>query len=83
MSDLTYQIGAFDSDNRNVSVTFTKGEIVHTRNVNAVVDENGDLDTEATELRVQEVARGVEVKIDLGVITAPVPDPDPSEEQAE
>lgn len=56
---------------RDVQVTFTKGEIRHTRNVNVCFDADGNYDAEATLVRIGEVARGVENKIAAGVITAP------------
>lgn len=70
MSELIHQIGAYDAGARTVPVTFTQGEIVHTRNVNACHDEAGRYDPTATESRVEEVARGVANKIALGIITA-------------
>tara|TARA_R100001480_G_scaffold11418_2_gene20007 strand:- start:3573 stop:3794 length:222 start_codon:yes stop_codon:yes gene_type:complete len=50
-----------------VEVTFTKGEITQTRTVNAVFN-NDAYDAEATEVRVSEVALGVENKLTLGVL---------------
>jgi hypothetical protein len=61
-------IGAFDPEKRSVPVTFTEGDVVHSRDVNACLDEAGDYDPQATSERVQEVAAGVAVKIALGVI---------------
>lgn len=82
MTDLIHQIGAYDANTRTVPVTFTQGEIVHQRSVNACLDEAGEYDAEATEARVAEVARGVAHKIALGVITAAEPEPDTAEESA-
>lgn len=76
MSDLTIKIGAFNVDTRSVPVTFTKGGIVHKRDVNAVLKEDGSYDRAATKARVEEVAQGVAQKIDLGVITNPPPEPE-------
>ena len=56
---------------RDVQVTFTKGEITHTRNVNVCFDADGAYDADATLVRIGEVARGVEQKIAAGVITTP------------
>jgi len=41
MPELTYKIGAFDKDKRSVSVTFTSADVVFTRDVNAVLKEDG------------------------------------------
>jgi len=75
MSELTIKIGAFNTETRSVPVTFTKGEIVHKRDVNAVLKDDGSYDRAATKARVEEVAQGVAHKIDLGVITNPPPAP--------
>lgn len=76
MPDMTIKIGAFDAETRTVPVTFTSGEIVHKRAVNAVLKDDGSYDKAATKERVEEVARGVEHKIALGVITNPSPAPE-------
>jgi hypothetical protein len=79
---LTWTIGAYDAEKRTVPVVFTKGDVVHDRTVNACHDGNGAYDADATADRVGEVARGVAVKIDLGVIVAqpePVTDGDAAE----
>jgi len=68
MTDLTTKIGAFDAASKTVPVTFTAGDIVHARNVNAVLKSSGAYDKAATAARVEEVAHGVAVKIGLGVI---------------
>lgn len=72
MPELTTKIGAFNPSKRTVPVTFTTGDIVHKRDVNAVIGANGKYDAKATKVRVAEVARGVAAKIDLGVIVAPI-----------
>lgn len=79
------QIHAFDPDTRTVKVTFTAGEIVHERGVNACLTQGGGYDEEATARRVADVARGVAVKIEAGAITNPVPIelPEPVETPAE
>lgn len=73
-TDLQFEIGPYDPANRTVEVTFTQGEIVHKRSVNACHDAAGDYDAAATEARVGEVARGVAHKIALGVITNAPPE---------
>ena len=55
---------------RSVSVTFTDGTITHQREVNVCFDADGNYDADATLVRIEEVARGVEQKIAAGVITA-------------
>jgi len=62
--------GKYDPATRTVPVTFTEGEIEHKRAVNACHDADGAYDAAATRVRVAEVARGVAVKIGLGVIAA-------------
>lgn len=76
MNAITAKIGKFDPDTRSVPVTFTSGEIVHTRSVNAVLKDDGGYDKAATKARVDDVARGVAHKIELGVITNPPPAPE-------
>ena len=71
------KIGAYNSATRSVPVTLTSGDIVHKRDVNAVLKEDGTYDRVATKVRVEEVARGVAHKIGLGVIAAPSPDLEP------
>jgi hypothetical protein len=44
MTELTTTIGAYDTQNRTVPVTFTSGAIRHTHEVNAVLDEGGAYD---------------------------------------
>ncbi len=73
MTELTTKIGAFDSATKTVTVTFTAGEIVHTRDVNAVLKSSGAYDKTATAARVAEVANGVAAKIGLGVIKVAPP----------
>jgi len=80
MSDMTIKIGTYDSTSRTVPVTFTAGDLVHKRAVNAVLKENGSYDRAATKERVDEVALGVAHKIALGVITNPPPEPDTAAE---
>lgn len=76
MTDIITKIGAYNADTRSVPVTFTSGEIVHKRDVNAVLKGDGSYDKAATKARVEEVAQGVEHKIAAGVITAPQPEPE-------
>lgn len=76
MTDITFKIGKFDPETRSVPVTFTKGEIVHKRRVNAVLKTDGSYDQAGTKVRVGEVSLGVAQKITLGVITNPPPEPE-------
>lgn len=55
---------------RTVSVTFTDGAVSHQREVNACFDADGNYDADATNVRLGEVAMGVEAKIAAGLITA-------------
>ncbi len=71
MTEISYQLGRFAADRRTVPVTFISGDIVHKRDVNAVVDAQGTYDKAATKGRVEDVARGVAQKIELGIIGAP------------
>lgn len=81
MAELSTKIGAFNAAKRTVPVTFTVGDIVHRRDVNAVLGATGKYDAKATKLRVAEVARGVAAKIDLGVIVAPIEEETPTESE--
>lgn len=77
---LTTRIGSFDAATRTVPVTFTQGNVVHSRTVNAVLKEDGSYDRAATKARVAEVANGVAAKIGLGIIKVlPVEDAEPAE----
>jgi hypothetical protein len=62
-------IGDYDAATKTVPVTFEEGDVTHERSVNACHDEAGSYDATATAARVADVARGVAVKIGLGVIT--------------
>lgn len=66
-------------DCRDIKVSFTDGTITHERMVNVCYDADGNYDETATDERIGEVARGVEHKIAVGVITNPEPAPDPGE----
>jgi len=73
-------IGKFHRKTATVPVTFTEGDIVHERVVNAVLKDDGSYDKAETKLRVDDVARGVAAKISAGAITnAPevIESPDP------
>ena len=72
---ITYTYEAPEGDATVVEVTFTDGTITHTRSVNAVFVD-GLYDADATETRVEEVARGVEHKIAVGVISVPAEEPE-------
>ncbi len=65
-------IGKYDSATRSVPVVFDPDGIAHTRSVNACHLEDGSYDRKGTVARVAEVALGVAVKANLGVISAPV-----------
>lgn len=54
---------------RSISVTFTDGTITHQRDVNVCFDSEGEYDPDATLLRIEEVARGVDNKIAVGLIS--------------
>lgn len=64
-------IGAYDSVTRTVAAKFEQADIVHDRTVNACHAADGSYDAAATEERVADVARGVAVKMGLGVIVNP------------
>jgi hypothetical protein len=83
MSELATKIGKFNPDTRSVPVTFTSGEIVHKRDVNAMLKEDGSYDKLGTAARVEEVAQGVAHKIEAGVINMPKPLAAPEAEAAE
>lgn len=73
MDELTITIGALNSATGTVPVTFSQGEIVHKRSVNAVIKSNGTHDRAGTVARVDKVAWGVAAKIALGVISTQSP----------
>lgn len=52
----------------DIQVRFTDGTLTHERSVNVCYDANGDYDENATDIRIGEVALGVEAKIAAGVI---------------
>ena len=66
-------IEAVDNNVRDVKVRFTRADsgCVHERSVNVVFDSEGNYDADATAVRCEEVARGVEHKMACGVIVAP------------
>ena len=75
---VTHSFEAPDGDARTVNVTFTDGVVTHIRDVNAVFTD-GAYDAEATEVRVGEVAWGVESKIAVGAISMADPITEPEE----
>ena len=83
MNDITTRIGKYDPEARTVPVTFTSGEIVHKRDVNAVLKDDGSYDKAGTAARVEEVAQGVAHKIEAGVINMPKPLAAPEAEASE
>ena len=56
-------------DCRDIEVEFTDGTITHTRMVNVCYDADGEYDEAATDVRIAEMALGVENKIAVGVIS--------------
>ena len=56
-------------DCRDIEVEFTDGTITHTRMVNVCYDADGEYDEAATDIRIGEMAAGVENKIAVGVIS--------------
>lgn len=78
---ITTAYDAPTGDETTVEVTFTSDSpsLTHVRTVNAVFT-SGSYDADATAARVAEVALGVENKIGVGVITAPVEESEESEE---
>lgn len=57
------------SDCRDIHVRFTDGTVTHERHVNVCYDADGNYDEAATDIRIEEVAMGVENKIAVGVIS--------------
>lgn len=54
---------------RDIHVRFTDGTITHERHVNVCYDADGNFDEAATDIRIGEVAMGVENKIAVGIIS--------------
>lgn len=67
-------IGKFDKASGTVPVTFEHNGVTHLRPVNACLAAAGKYDPDATAARVEDVARGVAVKIEAGVLTNPLPE---------
>ena len=65
-NDVTVEVDVTD-----IKVKFTSDspEVVHERSVNVCVDADGNYDEDATDVRIGEVAAGVENKIAVGVIS--------------
>jgi len=70
------KIGTLNTETHTVPVTFTQGDLVYSRDVNACFDVGGDYDEAATKERVEQVGRGVAQKISLGVIAREKPAPE-------
>ncbi|WP_066725213.1 hypothetical protein [Sphingomonas pituitosa] len=66
-------INSVDASAGTASVTFEHDGITHTRDVNICRTAKGKFDAAATDARIADVARGVEVKIAAGAITNPLP----------
>ncbi len=56
-------------DCRDIKVEFTDGTVTHTRMVNVCYDADGDYDDAETDIRIGQMAVGVENKIAVGVIS--------------
>lgn len=56
-------------DCRDIEVEFTDGTITHTRMVNVCYDADGNYDDAETDIRIGQMAVGVENKIAVGVIS--------------
>jgi len=56
-------------DCRDIEVEFTDGTITHTRMVNVCYDADGDYDEAETDIRIGQMAAGIENKIAVGVIS--------------
>lgn len=56
-------------DCRDIEIEFTDGTITHRRMVNVCYDSEGKYDETATDVRIGEMAAGVENKIAVGVIS--------------
>lgn len=54
---------------KDIQVEFTEGSVTHTRMVNVCYDSDGNYDEAATDVRISEVAAGVENKIACGAIS--------------
>lgn len=71
-------IGKFDKETHQVAVTFEHEGVTFSRPVNACLTASGAYDKKATAARCEEVARGVLVKMEAGLIqNAPEPDEAP------
>ena len=57
------------SECSDIQVRFTDGTITHERHVNVCYDADGNYDEDATDIRIGEVALGVENKIAVGAIS--------------
>lgn len=69
MSVTISSVGQVNNSTGTVSVTFSSGEITHTRDINIVRNQAGKYDPAATALRINEVARGVAAKIEARALT--------------
>jgi len=68
---MNYEYYVADETPTIATVRFEEGGAVHIRSVSAVFTD-GEMDVDATEKRIEEVGRGVSVKIELGVIDGKV-----------
>ena len=56
-------------DCRDIEIEFTDGTITHRRTVNVCYNADGEYDEAATDVRIGEMAAGIENKIAVGVIS--------------
>ena len=68
---MTHTLGKFHRPSGTVPLTITHNGVAITRSVNAVLDDQGNHDRDATRERAAAVARGMAYKIARGLITAP------------
>lgn len=63
------EIKDLEEGSNKVEVTFKINDLIHSRYVNIIFDEEGEYDKEATKNRVNDVARGVKVKYENGILS--------------
>jgi hypothetical protein len=68
---MKWTINSVNAAAGTVSVTFEDAGVTHTRDVNACLNAKGKYDAAATQTRIEDVARGVAVKIASGAIANP------------
>ncbi|MHA6717902.1 hypothetical protein ACX40Y_00495 [Sphingomonas sp. RS6] len=75
---MKWTINSVNAGAGTASVTFEHAGVTHTRDVNICLNAKGKYDAPATEARIEDVARGVAVKIAAGAITNQPAQPDPA-----